>query len=83
MGSRSTLAWERCEVCGRHGPVFECKRLGLTVCPHCRVLLDCEGRRHTRERRQPGSRVRRKAKLAPDEDLIEALASRRLGASRR
>lgn len=83
MGSRSTLAWERCEVCGRHGPVFECERLGLVVCAHCRVLLDCGGRRPGRQRRPAGARARRRAKLAPDEDLIEALASRRLGASRR
>ncbi|MEB3786992.1 MAG: hypothetical protein GSR75_02665 [Desulfurococcales archaeon] len=37
---RKTLSWERCDICGRHGPVRECTlKPGLMVCPSC--CLSC------------------------------------------
>ncbi|MEB3756343.1 MAG: hypothetical protein GSR79_05735 [Desulfurococcales archaeon] len=40
---RNTLAWERCDICGRHGPVRECSlKPGLMVCPWC--CLTCPER---------------------------------------
>jgi len=38
---RSTLAWESCQLCRRHGPVFHCK-VGysfMRICMNCAVTL--------------------------------------------
>ncbi|MCE4614738.1 MAG: hypothetical protein F7B60_04330 [Desulfurococcales archaeon] len=37
--NRNTLSWERCDICGRHGPVRECGlKPGLMVCPWCCLM---------------------------------------------
>ena len=44
---RSTLAWESCQLCRRHGPVFDCKvgYSSMRVCMNCAVTLGavCKG----------------------------------------
>ena len=68
MSSRLTLAWDRCEVCGRHYPTSYCARVKAWLCPHCTSLLGC------REGGRRGAAPRRSLKLEPDEDFIESVA---------
>lgn len=70
MGSRLTLSWESCSLCGRKSPTLYCKRLGIWVCAWCASIVDCEGYRARAIRRPERT-------LAPDESLIESLAARR------
>lgn len=39
--ARGTLAWYRCEICGRKATVFECRYNGRTIsiCPYCITAL--------------------------------------------
>ncbi|GAB6147853.1 hypothetical protein [Stetteria hydrogenophila] len=74
MGSRITMAWERCSLCGRLGPTFYCKRLGGWICAWCASFIECEEKRPARPAR--AGRLRRS--LAPDEELINTVASLRV-----
>jgi hypothetical protein len=87
---RITLAWSRCEICGRHAPVWQC-RIGsrrVNACLHCIVTLRlrCAGLAlaSVGEAPREGRRAAT-AGLEPDEALIERLTARggRRGARRR
>lgn len=75
MGSRTTMAWVACQLCGRKTPPVYCRRLDAWVCPWCAATIGCGEERRSIPRR----RVRA---LAPDEELIESIAQRRKSRSR-
>lgn len=56
------MAWFKCDVCGRRLPLSQVTVGGVTlnVCPYCSLLLAT----YT-------SRPARRARLEPDEELIE------------
>jgi hypothetical protein len=70
LGSRLTLTWETCSICRRRSPTIFCRRAGVWVCAWCISVIECEPRSRPISRRSVRS-------LAPDEDLIESIASRR------
>lgn len=51
---RNTLAWYRCNICGRKGAVYECSLRGekLLLCPNCALILraTCRGLRFLQAR---------------------------------
>lgn len=71
MPPRTTLAWSRCALCGRHAPTWRCRVGGsyVDVCLFCAytLRLKCEGL--TLAVRPSLT----KTSLEPDESLLEKL----------
>ncbi len=77
MPPRVTLAWSRCQLCGRHAPVWRCRVEGRVVeaCMFCAYTLglSCDGLRVP----SPPRGARGRPSLEPDESLLEELSTSR------